>query len=146
MEEMNDEEGMRANWIENYAGVWEDPTGRVLTITIQDEYRAKVTLLVNGVPMPRPWCRNKPAEDLKARYSPIDGPGLDVLLGRRGFLLSLNYEFLTPWDPPGEPVALSVGIGWRSDDLKAEQFGRLFEPLARYVRKGAEQQFQPGPA
>jgi hypothetical protein len=123
------------DWIENYAGAWEDPTGRVIIITVQDENRAKVTLLVNGVPMARPWCRNRPAENLRARYSPVDGPGLSVSLGRRGFSLELNYEFPKPWDPPDEPVALSVGLSRYPSDVDAERFTCLFNPLARYVRK-----------
>ena len=133
MEEMDNEiEELKAEWIENYAGTWVDPTGRVLIITIQDEYRARVTLLVDGAPMRRPWCRNKPAENLKARYNPMDGPGLEVALGRRGFSLELNYEFPKPWDPPDEPVALSVGICQYESDVAALQFHQLFYPLTRY--------------
>ena len=137
---MNDEtEGLKGDWIENYAGTWVDRSGRVLIITIEDEYRARVTILVNGPPMRRPWCRNKPAEDLKARYDPINGPGLEVALGRRGFSLELNYEFPKPWDPPNEPVALSVGICQFESDTAADKFHEVFYPLARYVRSDAEQ-------
>jgi len=126
------------NWIENYGGTWEDPTGCVLVIKVQDEYRAKVTLLVNGVPMARPWCRNKPAVSLRARYSPENGPGLWVSLGRRGFSLELNYEFLQAGDAPDEPASLSVGVSRHFSDLEAERFISLFSPLARYVRRSAE--------
>ncbi len=129
---------MKDTWIENYAGFWEDSVGRSLIIEVRDEYRARVTLLVDGAPMARPWCGNKPAKDLPARYSPIDGPGLSVSLGRRGFSLELNYEIPEPW-APDEPESLSVSISRYSSDVAAEQFMGTFNPLGRYVRKNAEQ-------
>jgi hypothetical protein len=47
-----------------------------IVITPCSDTTADVTLLVDGQPLLRPWCKNKPAEGLSATYSPADGPGL----------------------------------------------------------------------
>jgi len=128
---------MRDLWIDNYAGRWIDDSGRVLVITVRDQFLAKVTLLVNGIPMPRPWCGEKPAKDMPARYSPVNGPGLSVALGRAGFTIELNYEFPDEHSRyTGEE--LSVGIGSLELDEIARKFISVFCPLGRYRRDGAE--------
>ncbi|MCB0000729.1 MAG: hypothetical protein KDE56_33425, partial [Anaerolineales bacterium] len=81
---------MKFPWIENYAGIWLDNEGRKLVITTQDDENATVDLLIHGIPMIRPWCGNAPAEGLSARYNPVEGPDLDVELGKPGFSLNLN--------------------------------------------------------
>jgi len=73
---------MKLRWIDNYAGAWVDNEGRLLEIKIRGETKAEVNLLVNGYPMIRTWCGDKPAEDLIATYSPCCGPDLDIDLGR----------------------------------------------------------------
>ena len=83
---------MTLRWIDNYAGTWADDEGRTLVITPRGETTAEVTLLVDGRPMPRPWCANKPAEGLRGTYRPGSGPDLDIELGRPGFSLNVNYE------------------------------------------------------
>lgn len=82
---------MKFPWIENYAGTWEDEEGRTIIITIRDNENATVDLLIHGIPMTRPWCGDEPAEGLSARDNPVEGPDLDVDLGRPGFSLNLNY-------------------------------------------------------
>jgi hypothetical protein len=126
---------MRLSWIQNYVGSWHDDEGRTLVIAACDDEHATVDLLVNGKPMLRPWCRGKPALRLTARYSPIDGPDLDIDLGRPGFSLNVNYEFP---DPPHEPEGLSVGVSSYESDAKAQEFTKLFGKLGRYKRETAE--------
>lgn len=82
---------MKLRWIDNYAGTWTDDDGRTLSITPCGESTAAVTLLVNGQPMLRPWCGNKPTERLRGTYRSGSGPELDVELGRAGFSLKVNY-------------------------------------------------------
>jgi len=128
---------MKLRWIDNYAGTWKDEEGRTLTITPRGETTCDVTLLVEGRPLLRPWCGNKPAEGLRATYSPRDGPDLDIDLGRPGFSLNVNYE---PADPmaPDEPESLSVGVSRYESDTKAEAFVLLFGKLGRYRRTDPE--------
>jgi len=129
---------MKIRWIDNYAGTWEDDEGRTLIITPRGETIADVTLLVDGRPMLRPWCRNKPAEGLRATYSPADGPGLDIELGRPGFSLDVNYEFVDPILPE-EAESLSAGVSRYESDTQVEAFVRLFGKLERYRRIDPEQ-------
>lgn len=129
---------MKIRWIDNYAGTWGDDEGRTLIISPRDDSTADVTLLVDGQPMLRPWCRNKPAEGLRATYNPADGPGLDIELGRPGFSLDVNYEFVGTILPE-EPESLSVGVSRHESDTKAEGFIRLFGKLDRYKRIDPEQ-------
>lgn len=124
---------MRPRWIDNYAGAWGDDEGRTLIITPCGETTADVTLLVEGRPMLRPWCGNKPAEGLRATYSPGCGPDLDINLGRPGFSLNVNYEANDPM-APDEPESLSVGVSRYESDTGAEAFVRLFGKLGRYRR------------
>ena len=133
---------MRFPWIENYAGTWHDDEGRTLIITTCDDENATVDLLVHGAPMIRPWCGNRPVVRLRARYSPADGPGLEIDLGRPGFSLNVNYELADPMSA-GEPESLSVGVSWYESDAQAEQFSELFGKLRRYRRAHAEQ-MNPG--
>jgi hypothetical protein len=128
---------MKYLWIENYAGTWEDPTGRTLVIKVTDEHQATVSLFVSGEPMARPWCGNLPASDLLAEYSPPDGPGLEVNLGRPGLSLELNYEFPESW-APDEGETLSVGFSRYEEDTAADAYVDLFLPLERYSRRDAE--------
>ena len=124
---------MKIRWIDNYAGTWGDGEGRTLIITPRSDTTADVTLLVDGQPMFRPWCRNKPAKGLRATYSPADGPGLDIELGRPGFSLNVNYEFVDP-NLPKEPESLSVDVSRYESDAVAEAFVRLFGKLELYKR------------
>ena len=128
---------MRFPWIENYAGTWLDDEGRALIITTCDDESATVDLLVDRVPMIRPWCDNRPAERLHAKYTPIDGPDLDIDLGRPGFSLNVNYESADP-TAPDEPESLSVGVSRYESDAEAEKFSKLFGRLGRYRRADAE--------
>lgn len=129
---------MEIRWIDNYAGTWGDDEGRTLIISPRNDSTADVTLLVDGQPMFRPWCRNKPAKGLRATYSPADGPGLDIELGRPGFSLNVNYEFVDP-NLPKEPESLSVDVSRYESDAVAEAFVRLFGKLDRYKRIDPEQ-------
>jgi hypothetical protein len=124
---------MKIRWIDNYAGTWGDGEGRTLIITPRSDTTADVTLLVDGQPMFRPWCRNKPAKGLRATYSPADGPGLDIELGRPGFSLNVNYEFVDP-NLPKEPESLSVDVSRYESGAVAEAFVRLFGKLELYKR------------
>jgi hypothetical protein len=124
---------MKIRWIDNYAGTWGDDAGRTLIITPRSDSIADVTLLVDGQPMFRPWCRNKPAKGLRATYSPADGPGLVIELGRPGFSLNVNYEFVDP-NLAKEPESLSVDVSGYESDTVAEAFVRLFGKLERYKR------------
>jgi hypothetical protein len=124
---------MKIRWIDNYAGTWGDGEGRTLIITPRSDTTADVTLLVDGQPMFRPWCRNKPAKGLRATYSPADGPGLDIELGRPGFSLNVNYEFVDP-NLPKEPESLSVDVSRYESDAVAEAFVRLFGKLELYKK------------
>jgi hypothetical protein len=81
----------------------------------------------------RPWCRNKPTEGLRATYSPADGPGMDIELGRPGFSLNVNYEFVDP-NLPKELESLSVDVSRYESDAVAEAFVRQFGKLERYKR------------
>ncbi|MFC1453287.1 hypothetical protein ACFLSJ_08100 [Verrucomicrobiota bacterium] len=125
---------MRLPWIENYAGTWHDEEGRTLVITTRDDEHATVDLLIDGTPMVRPWCADALAEGLHARYSPADGPDLEIDLGRPGFSLNVNYEFA---EPPDEPESLSVGVSMYESDRESDGFGRLFGKLGRYRRADA---------
>lgn len=127
---------MRYLWIENYAGIWRDDEGRTLVIVTRDDENATVDLMINGNPMSRPWCDGQPAMGLPARYSPIDGPGLEIELGRPGFSLSVNYEFA---EPPYESESLSVGVSSYEAVTEAEEFSKIFGKLGRYKRQDAEQ-------
>jgi hypothetical protein len=127
---------MRNTWIENYAGTWRDDEGRTLVIITRDDEHATVDLMIDGNPMPRPWCDGQPALGLPARYSQIDGPDLEIELGRPGFSLSVNYEFA---EPPYEPESLSVGVSSYEADADAEEFSKVFGKLGRYRRQNAEQ-------
>lgn len=129
---------MRLRWIDNYAGTWADDEGRTLIIAPRSETIADVTLLVNGRPMPRPWCANKPAEGLRGTYRPGSGPDLDIELGRPGFSLNVNYESNDPM-APDEPESLSVGVSRYASDAAAEGFVQLFGKLGRYRKLGAQQ-------
>jgi hypothetical protein len=120
---------MRTLWIENYAGTWDDEEGRTLLITIHDDQHAIVDLLVDGIPMLRPWCDDAPALGLPARYRPGSGPGLDIDLGRAGFCLGVNYEVSAPPDPP---ESLSVSLSRSQSDVWVEQFIQMFGKLGRY--------------
>jgi hypothetical protein len=124
---------MKFRWIDNYAGTWPDDESRILRIRARSETKAEVTLLVDGRPMPRPWCSNEPAEGLVGTYSPRYGPDLDIDLGRPGFSLNLCYE---PGDSPdpNEPESLSVGVCRYESDTEAEGFVRLFGKLGSYRR------------
>jgi len=124
---------MKLRWIDNYAGTWGDAEGRTLIITPRSDTIADVTLLLDGKPMFRPWCRNKPTEGLRATYSPADGPGLDIELGGPGFSLNVNYEFVDP-NLPEEPESLSVDFSRYESDIATEAFVRLFGKLERYKR------------
>ncbi len=128
---------MTSTWIENYAGTWHDAEGRTLVIEVCDDKHATVDLLVDGKPMPRPWCSGAPAQGLPVCYSPIDGPDLDIDLGRPGFSLNVNYEFA---EPPYEFESLSVGVLSYESDTEAEIFSKLFGRLGRYTRENAEQE------
>jgi hypothetical protein len=90
-------------------------------------------LLVDGQPLLRPWCKNKPAEGLRASYSPADGPGLEIELGRPGFSLSVNYEFDGHNFAEG-PESLSVDISRFESDTLVDAFVQLFGKLGRYKR------------
>jgi len=124
---------MKIRWIDNYAGTWGDNEGRTLIITPRSDRTADVTLLVDGQPILRPWCRNKPTEGLRATYSPADGPGMDIELGRPGFSLNVNYEFVDP-NLPKELESLSVDVSRYESDAVAEAFVRQFGKLERYKR------------
>ena len=124
---------MKIRWIDNYAGIWGDDEGRTLIITPRSDTTADVTLLVDEQPMFRPWCRNKPTKGLRATYSPADGPGLGIELGRPGFSLNVNYEFVDP-NLPKELESLSVDISRYESDAVAEAFVRQFGKLERYKR------------
>lgn len=128
---------MKFPWIQNYAGTWHDDEGRTLVIATRDDQHATVDLLVNGKPMPRPWCGGKLALALAARYIPFNGPDLDIDLGRPGFSLNVNYEFP---EPPHEPESLSVGVSTYESDVKAQEFIKLFGKLGRYRRENVEQE------
>ena len=129
---------MSNNWIDNYAGEWVDQAGRVLRIAVCDDQTAAVSLFVNGEPLNRPWCNNRPSVDMPAKYYPGEGPSLEVALGREGFVLDLGYEPAYEL-LPDRPGALTVGIGWRMGDSVAERHSTFFMPLEAYVRKDAEQ-------
>jgi len=124
---------MKLRWIDNYAGIWNDDEGRTLVITPRSDTTADVTLLVDGQLMLRPWCKNKPAEGLRATYSPADGPGLEIELGRAGFSLNVNYEFCGP-NFSEESESLSVDVSRYQSDTLTEAFVRLFGKLERYKR------------
>jgi hypothetical protein len=124
---------MKLRWIDSYAGTWDDDEGRTIVITPRSDTTADVTLLVDRQPLLRPWCKNKPAEGLRATYSPADGPGLEIELGRPGFSLSVNYEFDGPNFAEG-PESLSVDISRFESDTLVEAFVRLFGKLGRYKR------------
>lgn len=129
---------MKLRWVDNYAGTWSDDEGRTRVITPRGESTAEVTLLVNGRPMLRPWCGNKPAEGLGGTYRPGSGPDLDIVLGRPGFSLNVNYEADDPM-APDEPESLSVGVSRYESAAAAEKFVRLFGKLGRYRRPAAQQ-------
>mgnify|MGYP001065217754 CR=1 FL=1 len=124
---------MKIRWIDNYAGTWGDDEGRTLIITPRSDTTADVTLLVDGQPMFRPWGRNKQTKGLRATYNPADGPGLDIELGRPGFSLNVNYEFVDP-NLPKEFESLSVDISRYESDAVAEAFVRQLGKLERYKR------------
>lgn len=124
---------MKLRWIDNYAGTWDDDEGRTLVITPRSDTTADVTLLVDGQPLLRPWCKNKPAEGLRASYSPADGPGLEIELGRPGFSLSVNYEFDGPNLRRGTRKPFCDISRFESDTL-VEAFVQLFGKLGRYKR------------
>lgn len=129
---------MRDEWIDNYAGKWADEYGRVFVITVRGPSRATVTLLVNGVPLSRPWCGNRLATDMPARLSP-DSPALYVKLGRPGFIIELDYvsPYVFPsYDFMGEE--LSIGVGYHEEDTEAPRFIDLFSPLGNYRRADKE--------
>ena len=128
---------MRLRWIENYAGTWSNDEGMTLVITPRGETIAKVTLLVDGRPMLRPWCGNKPAEGLRGTYRPCSGPDLNIELGRPGFSLNVNYESDDPM-APDEPESLSVGVSRYETDGSAEEFMKLIGKLGRYRRTSAQ--------
>jgi hypothetical protein len=128
---------MKLRRIDNYAGIWNDDEGRTLVITPRSDTTADVTLLVDGQLMLRPWCKNKPAEGLRATYSPADGPGLEIELGRAGFSLNVNYEFYVP-NFSEESESLSVDFSRYQSDTLAEAFVRLFGKLGRYKRINLE--------
>jgi hypothetical protein len=130
-------ERMRDSWIDSYAGSWHDAEGRTLVIAIHDDEHAIVDLLVNGEPMSRSWSGGSPAVGLSARYRPIDGPSLDIELGRPGFSLIVNYEFA---EPPYEPESLSVAVSSYETDKGAEALTKHFGKLGRYTRRDAEHQ------
>ena len=134
---------MKSTWIENYAGRWRDDEGRTLIITIRDEETASVTLLLQGTAMARPWYGGKPARGLPAKYSPAEGPDLEIDLGRPGFSLSINYEYPDPMHPDGE--SLSIGISRYESDAEADRFIGLFGKLGRYKRSDAEPIFSQRP-
>ena len=127
---------MKDQWIDNYAGRWHDDDRRTLVISTLDEEQASVDILLNGELMLRPWCNNAPASGLVARYSPMDGPSLNIDLGRPGFSLNVNYEFD---EHPHEPESLSVGVSTYEDDVEADGYIILFGKLGRYKRETAEQ-------
>ena len=122
---------MKYNWIENYAGTWQDDEGRKLIIKINNNVEATVDLLINEVPMIMPWCNNKPAKGLHAIYDPVWGPGLDIELERPGFTLYLNYEFSDVINPD-TLEELSVAISWYEADKNTEKFIKMFGKLGRY--------------
>jgi len=124
---------MKIRWIDNYAGTWGDDEGRTLIITPRSDTTADVTLLVDRQPMFRPWGRNKQTKGLRATYNPADGPGLDIELGRPGFSLNVNYEFVDP-NLPKELESLSVDVSRYESDAVAEAFVRQFGKLERYKR------------
>ena len=133
---------MKSRWIDNYAGTWEDDEGRTLIITPKDETSADVDLLVNGTPMLRPWCDNKPAKSLRGILSPAYGPDLDIGLGRPGLSLNVNYESGDYMSPDGAE-SLSVGVSRYESDIEAEPFVRMFGKLGSYKRKDPQQVLWP---
>jgi hypothetical protein len=128
---------MKDTWIENYNGTWQDAEGRRLIIKSHDDENATVDLLIHGTPMVRPWCEDRPAKGMHAKYNPVEGPGLDVELGRPGFELNLNYEYMDPMNP-NAPEELSVSISSYQSDNEAEQFIEMFGKLGRYRSSDAE--------
>ncbi len=126
---------MRFPWIENYAGRWSDDEGRTLVIVTRDDEHATVDILADGKPMPRPWRDQEPAIGLPARYSPVDGPEVDIDLGRPGYSLIVNYEFP---EPPNEAESLSVGVSSYESDTEVKTFNKVFGKLGRYRRENAE--------
>lgn len=128
---------MKYPWIKNYAGTWQNEEGKTLVIRIQDDENAAVDLLTHGSPMIRPWCGDKPAVGMSAKYDSFEGPDIEVDLGRPGFSLSLNYE-LDDMIIPAEFESLSIGISMYESDKKAKQFSKLFGNLGRYRRVNVE--------
>jgi hypothetical protein len=127
---------MKSPWIENYVGTWQDGEGRTLIITIHNDMNAKVDILLHGTPMLRPWCAGKPALGLLAKYSPAEGPDLDINLGRPGFSLNLNYESDIQMTPDNLEY-LSVGVSRYEDDEEVELYKKLFGKLQCYKRANA---------
>ena len=127
---------MKSPWIENYAGTWQDGEGRTLIITTQNDVNATVDILLHGTPMTRPWCAYKPALGLFARYSPAEGPDLDIDLGRPGFSLNLNYESDNQMTPDN-PEYLAVGVSRYENDEEVELYKKLFGKLKCYKRVNA---------
>jgi hypothetical protein len=121
-------------WINNYAGQWIDGVGHELHILVHNSTMAYATLLLNGKPILRPWCKDKPSINMTARYRQGGGPQLSIDLGRKGFTIELaydaQYELL-----PDSPEALSVGISRYENDDVAERSAAIFYPLNPFRRK-----------
>jgi hypothetical protein len=124
---------MKFRWIGNYVGTQSDDEGRNPQIRARSETKVDVTFLVDGLPMLRPSCRNKPAEGLIGARSPRYGPDLDIDLGRPGLSPNVSYE---PGDSPdpNEPERLSVGVCRFQSGAEAEKFIRLFGKTGSYRR------------
>jgi hypothetical protein len=127
---------MKLPWIENYAGTWHDEEDRTLIIKTLDDENATADLLIQGTHIIMPWCGNKPAKGMPARYRPSYGPDLNVELGRPGFSLNLNYVSGNEMTI-NEHERLSVGVSRYASDKDADQFGKLFG--SQYIKIEAEQ-------
>ena len=123
--------------IEHYAGRWIDDEGRMLVIETNGVQSALVSILVDGAPMARPWCGGKPATALSAACYEVNGPELQIHLGRPGFSLHVNYELADSMNPD-EPESLSVAVSTYESDQDALNLVRLFGKLGRYRRADAE--------
>jgi hypothetical protein len=56
-------------WEDNYVGRWIGERSQVLTITKVAAQRYLVSLVVNGVPVKRPWMNDEPMIDMPAEYT-----------------------------------------------------------------------------
>ena len=124
-------------WEDNYVGNWLGEPTRQLQIRKVKDRRYLATLLIDGMPILRPWMNDAPSIDMPAQYTftALNGGefSIDIWFDRR-FEICLHYEinFQVYNDPPCDALTMAIS---RSSQFKfLDQYYSLLGGMSHFVR------------